>query len=99
MLSLKYQGSEYGLVTVTEVRMSPDLRIAKVYVSILGDERVRKQTLKQLEVDKKSIRTGLGSVIRMKFTPEIQIYLDETMDRVEKINRIINRIHSSEGGS
>lgn len=99
MLSLKYQGAEYGLVTVTDVRMSPDLRIAKVYVSIMGDEGIRQRTLKQLELDKKSIRSFLGHAIRMKFTPEIQIHIDDTMDRVEKINRIINRIHSSERDS
>jgi ribosome-binding factor A len=99
MISLKYQGPEYGLVTVTEVRMTPDLKIAKVYVSILGSEEVKKNTLKQLELDRKAIRGYLGSNIRMKFTPEVQIYIDDTIDRMDKINRIINRIHSSEDES
>jgi len=96
MLSLKYQGPEYGLVTVTDVQMSPDLRIAKVYVSIMGEAKVREYTLKQLESDRKSIRSYLGSNIRMKFTPDVQIYLDDTMDRVENLNRIITQIHSTE---
>ncbi len=97
-LSRRYQSSEYGLVTVTEVHVTPDLRIAKVYVSILGDEARTKATLKQLELDKKTIRTFLGSHLRTKFTPDIHFHLDETMERVDRINRIINKIHSSGKG-
>jgi len=98
LLSQKYQASQYGLVTVTEVHVTPDLRLAKIYVSILGNDERKKATLKQLELDKKSIRSYLGSNIRTKFTPEIQFYLDETMDRVDKINRIIEQIHSTDKG-
>lgn len=98
LLSHRYQASEYGLVTVTEVQVTPDLRIAKVYVSIMGTEERKKATMKQLELDKKSIRSFLGSAIRIKFTPEIHFHLDETMDRVDKINRIIAKIHSSDAG-
>lgn len=97
-LSQRYQSSEYGLVTVTGVEVTPDLRIAKVYVSILGDEPRKKATLKQLELDKKAIRSFLGSHVRIKFTPEIHFHLDETMDRVDRINRIIDRIHGAERG-
>jgi ribosome-binding factor A len=93
-LSQRYQSSEYGLVTVTEVHVTPDLRLAKVYVSILGDEPRRKATLKQLELDKKAIRSFLGSHVRIKFTPEIHFHLDETMERMDRINRIINQINS-----
>lgn len=96
LLSRRYQASEFGLVTVTDVQVTPDLRIARVYVSIMGTDERKKATLKQLELDKKSIRSFLGSHIRIKFTPEIQFHLDETMDRVDKINRIIAQIHSSD---
>ncbi|HLF13956.1 MAG TPA: 30S ribosome-binding factor RbfA [Bacteroidota bacterium] len=99
LLSQKYQASEYGLVTVTEVQVTPDLRIAKVYVSIMGNEERKKATLKRLEQDKKSIRSFLGSQIRIKFTPDIQFFLDDTMDRIDKINRIIDQIHSSDQGT
>ena len=95
-LSHRYQSSEYGLVTVTGVEVTPDLRIAKVYVSILGDDARKKATLKQLELDKKAVRSFLGSHVRIKFTPEIHFHLDETMDRVDRIDRIIRQIHSSD---
>jgi ribosome-binding factor A len=97
-ISHRYQSSEYGLVTVTEVHVTPDLRIAKVYVSILGDEARKKATLKQLQEDKKIIRSFLGSHVKIKFTPDIHFHLDETMERVDRINRIINKIHSTDPG-
>jgi ribosome-binding factor A len=99
LLLKKYQASEYGLVTVTDVQVTPDLRIAKVYVSILGSEDRKKATLRQLEADKKSIRSYLGSHIRIKFTPEVIFFLDDTMDRIDKIERIIQKIHSSDRGT
>ncbi len=98
LLSQKYQASEYGLVTVTEVQVTPDLKITKIYVSILGDEARKKATLNQLELDKKAIRSHLGANIRTKFTPEIHFYLDDTMDRMDKINKIIQKIHSPDQG-
>jgi ribosome-binding factor A len=97
LLSRRYQASEFGLVTVTDVQVTPDLRIAKVYVSIMGSEERKKATMKQLEADKKILRSALGSQIRIKFTPDIHFHLDETMDRVDKINRIIAQIHSTDG--
>jgi ribosome-binding factor A len=97
-ISHRYQSSEFGLVTVTEVHVTPDLRLAKVYVSILGDEARKKSTLKQLELDKKTIRQFLGSHVRIKFTPDIHFHLDETMERVDRINRILNQIHSTGKG-
>jgi ribosome-binding factor A len=97
-MSRLYQASEYGLVTVTEVHVTPDLRLAKVYVSILGDEARKKATLKQLELDKKTIRSFLGSHVRIKFTPDIHFHLDETMERMDRIDKIIRQIHSSGKG-
>jgi ribosome-binding factor A len=82
-----------GFITVTDVRMSADLRIAKVYVSIFGPPDVREKTLKMIEVNKKEIRSLIGSRIRLKFTPEIHFHLDETLDRVEVINNLIKQIH------
>jgi len=85
-----------GMITVTEVRMSPDLRIAKVYVSILGATDVKDETLKMLEMNKKEIRSRIGGHIRIKFTPEIVFFLDDTLDRVEAINNLIKKIHDEE---
>lgn len=93
LLTREFNASTYGLLTVTDVRMTADLKLAKVYVSILGTAEVRDRSLKLLEERKPGIRQFLGSRIRLKFTPEIHFYLDDTMDRVERIENLIKQIH------
>ena len=69
-----------GFITVTEVHMTPDLKLAKVYVSILGNEDIKQKTLDYLEEQKPHVRQIVGSHVRLKFTPSVQFYLDETME-------------------
>lgn len=80
-------------MTVTDVRMTADLRIARVYISIMGSAETRKNSMKLLEEHKPQIRHNVGSHLRLKFTPEIHFYLDNTMDRVERIESLIKQIH------
>jgi ribosome-binding factor A len=84
---------EYGFLTITEVRMSPDLRIAKVYVSVYGDEKRKIKSFEMLEAQKPSIRSMLGHAVRLRFTPELAFYLDESIDRAFRIENIIKKIH------
>lgn len=98
LLARDFNDPSYGLMTVTEVHVTPDLRLAKIYVSILGDEDVRERTMKMLEKNTGAIRASIGSHVRLKFTPSVVFYIDETLDRVEKISRIIKHIHDGEGG-
>ena len=86
----------FGLVTVTEVRMSPDLKIAKVYVSVFGDTAQKQKTLGLLETQKPFVRQTLGRNIRLKFTPSIVFYLDETMDKAMNLEKIFRKIHKGE---
>ena len=95
-LTREYRDPSYGFITVMDVQMTPDLRIAKIYVSILGDEKKRTATFEMLEEQKSQIRSFIGSVIRLKFTPAIQIYLDDTLDRVDKINKLIKQAHAND---
>ncbi len=94
IIQRSFRDSSDGIITVTDVRMSPDLHIAKVYVSIFGTLDVREKTLKMLETNKKEIRSLVGSRIRLKFTPELHFYLDDTLDRVEMIDNLIKKIHN-----
>lgn len=87
---------EYGFMTVTEVRMTPDLKHAKIYVSIFGDAARKEKSLVMLDDQKAFIRGELGHAVRLKFTPTIAFYLDDTLDRVMKIEGIINQIHNEE---
>jgi ribosome-binding factor A len=85
--------SEFGFLTVTDVLMSPDLKIAKVYVSIYGDKNRKSKSFAMLEAQKSSIRLLLGHSIRLRYTPELIFYLDETMDRAMKLEKIFKEIH------
>jgi len=85
-----------GFWTVTGVKMSPDLRYAKIYISIYGDKVTQQNTIRKIESLKKTIRSRLGSRLRLRFTPEIEFYLDDTLDHVDRINALLKQIEERE---
>ncbi|HUI09793.1 MAG TPA: 30S ribosome-binding factor RbfA [Bacteroidota bacterium] len=88
-----YRDPAHGFTTVTDVKMSPDLKIARVYFSVFGSPAARKSTMDLLEADRPRMRKEVGSHLRMKFTPALQFYLDDTLDHVDRINTLIKKIH------
>jgi ribosome-binding factor A len=93
IIQRNFSMSEFGFVTVTDVLMSPDLRIAKVYVSIYGDKNRKSKSFAMLEANKSSIRSLLGQAVRLRYTPEIIFNLDETIDKAMKLEKIFKTIH------
>jgi ribosome-binding factor A len=91
-----YNDPALGFITVTDVRMTPDLKIARVYFSIFGSEEVQTKAMKMLEGEKQHIRGLVASHVQLKFAPTLQFYQDHTMDEVDKINRLINKIHEDD---
>lgn len=85
-----------GFVTITAVRVSPDLRHARVLVSILGDDEARKESLAGLQSAKPVLRAELGRQMRMKYLPDLVFELDEGSDRAERIEELLHRIHQEE---
>lgn len=96
IISRECSGGGYGFTTVTEVRMTPDLKLAKVYVSIFGDEKAREKTLKHLESMKKEIRHQMAGRVSMKYVPALQFYHDATMDQVMHLEKLIKEIHKDD---
>ena len=80
-----------GMITVTKVKVSPDIKYARVYVSILNAKN-KKQTLLGLKASSGFIRTRLAQTINMKVTPELVFEFDESIEYGEKINNILNEI-------
>ncbi len=80
------------LVTVSEVRVSPDLGIAKVYVSIFPSDK-SSTALSALEEDKRAIRGELGRKVasQLRIVPEIDFYLDTTLDYAEHIDELLRK--------
>lgn len=89
----RFRMEEVGLITVTEVRMSPDLKIAKAYISIFGIAEKKQQTFALLEAAKAGMRSDLGRNLNLKFTPSLAFYLDESLDHAMRIEDLLNKIH------
>jgi len=85
-----------GFVSVMHVRMSPDLRYATVYVSLFGDEQERKSSLIALRNASGWFRRELGKVLRLRYTPEIRFFEDETLDKVYELEDVFKQIHEEE---
>ncbi|MCI5055272.1 MAG: 30S ribosome-binding factor RbfA [Flavobacteriales bacterium] len=81
---------EKSLVTITVVRMSPDLSIAKVYLSILGKNG--EKVLENMNTNVGEIRFTLGNRIRndLRKVPELHFYLDDSLDYADKIEQLLN---------
>jgi ribosome-binding factor A len=78
-----------GFVTVTAVEMSGDLQVAKVYISVLGNEEQKSQTLAALERAKGFVRSEIGRRVQLRMVPEIHFHLDESLDHSERINALL----------
>ena len=77
-----------GIVSVTSVKITPDLRYAKIYVSILNSKNV-KQTLAGLKSSSGFIRSRIAEKINLRITPELVFELDDSMQYGEKIDTIL----------
>ena len=78
-----------GFVTVTAVETAPDLRHARVYVSVLGTEEEREQTLEGLASSHGFLQAALGRELRMKRTPTLEFVHDYSIDQGFRIDRLI----------
>nr|WGD63802.1 30S ribosome-binding factor RbfA [Bacillus subtilis]WGD70458.1 30S ribosome-binding factor RbfA [Bacillus subtilis]WGD76988.1 30S ribosome-binding factor RbfA [Bacillus subtilis]WGD89450.1 30S ribosome-binding factor RbfA [Bacillus subtilis]WGD92141.1 30S ribosome-binding factor RbfA [Bacillus subtilis] len=94
IISRKLKDPRIGFLTVTDVRVSGDLQIAKVYISVLGDEKKREEALKGLAKAKGFIRSEIGDRIRLRKTPEIEFEFDESIDYGNRIETLIHELHS-----
>ncbi len=83
-----------GFVTLTKVDLTADLRFAKVYFSVMGDEKTKKGTYDILKKANGFIRSRLGERIRLKFTPEIDFRLDNSLEYSQQIEEILKKIKS-----
>ena len=78
-----------GFTTVTSVETSPDLRHAKVFVSVLGDEEAREATLAGLRSSHGVIQARIAAETRMKRTPTLSFRYDETVEQGMRISRLL----------
>ena len=86
-----------GFITVTGVKVSPDLRVARVFYSMMGTEAERKQTQEGLDAAKPFVRREVTQRINLKFSPEIFFSFDASVGEGDKIERLLREVRTKEG--
>src|SRR5438874_13179656 len=82
-----------GFVTVTGVRVTPDLRKARVFYTVLGEDRERAGTRAALRSARSHLRSVLGHEVRIKVTPELEFEEDQALDQERRVEEIIEELH------
>jgi len=88
-LTANVRDPRVGFVTVTDVRTSPDLRHAKVFVSVLGSEEERSATMDGLASAHGVLQTAVNRELRMKRTPTLAFVYDDTAERADRLERML----------
>jgi ribosome-binding factor A len=86
------QDPRVGFVTVTGVKTSPDLRHARVYVSVLGDEAAREASLEGLRSAHGFLQSRMATELRLKHTPSLTFEYDPSVEHGMKITQIIQEL-------
>ncbi|WP_163536838.1 30S ribosome-binding factor RbfA [Gracilibacillus sp. YIM 98692] len=95
IISRKIKDPRVGFVTITDVEVSGDLQQAKVFISVLGEEEKRQETLIGLAKAKGFIRSEIGKRIRLRKIPELYFDFDETIERGNRIEHILRELNES----
>jgi ribosome-binding factor A len=96
LLAREVQDPGVGFVTVTRVRVTADLQIARIYYTSLGDDRARRATGQALDRATPFIRRQVGSRLRLRRVPEIQFVFDESIEQHERVERLLQEIHETD---
>lgn len=91
----KLQDPELGLLTITKVTVSPDVSIAKVYFSVYQKEN-REIILEKVNDLKGLIRGQLSQKVKLRHTPELHFFIDDTLDYVEKMEDLFKKLHEDD---
>jgi ribosome-binding factor A len=86
-----------GFTTVMDVRTSPDLRHARVYVSVLGGEDEKRETVSALEGARGYLRARLGRDVTLKYLPELHFELDRTLEHAARIDALLDELDPDAG--
>ncbi|EKN64055.1 ribosome-binding factor A [Neobacillus bataviensis LMG 21833] len=96
IIGRKIKDPRIGFVTVTDVQVTGDLQQAKVFISVLGDDEQKENTLKGLAKAKGFIRTEIGHRIRLRKTPEIIFEWDESINYGNHIETLLHQLHTDD---
>lgn len=83
------------MITITKVEMTPDLKLARVYVSILDKEKDHQKILKGLKNAKGFLKSKVGQNIKLRHVPDLEFKLDESLDYSERIDQLLKEAKQS----
>ncbi len=93
----KAKDPRIGFVTVTGVEVTADLQQAKVWVSVMGTEEEAEAAMRALQRARGFMRRELGSRVRMRYTPELKLYLDQGPEVSRRIQDILHTLKGEQG--
>ena len=96
ILLRKIKDPRVGFVTMTRVELSDDLRHARIFVSIMGDEAAKKETMKGLRSACPFIRGELGKRLKMRSTPELAFLIDDSIERGDRMLDTLRKLKIDE---
>ncbi len=88
-LILNLANATPGFVSVSRVRMAPDLRLASVYFTIYGNEADVAYSFKTLERHSSQIRYHVGQEVPLKYVPELRLFIDDSLEYTDKMNQVM----------
>ncbi len=92
LLQREMKDPRIGLATITEVEMTPDLRLARIFVSVLGSAEERKATLQALRHASGFVRRELGKRVRLRHVPELVFVPDASLERGARVLELLKTI-------
>ncbi len=93
LIQFELKDPRIGFATLTGVDLTDNLKHARVFVSIIGDDKQKQDTLEGLQSARGFIRSWLGKNLFLKYIPELDFQLDQTAERAQTISRLLNEIH------
>jgi ribosome-binding factor A len=95
---LKLKDPRVGFVTVTGVRVTQDLRHARVFYTAMGDDAARRGTAAALRSARGHLKQVIGRQVRLKVLPDLEFEEDVSIDSADRIEQLIQRLHRDERG-
>ena len=86
-----------GYITVTGVKVSPDLRVAQVFYSMIGDQQAREATQAGLDAAKGYVRREVTKAVQLRVSPEVFFTFDASVGEGDKIDRLLREVKEKEG--
>src|SRR5687768_628682 len=94
LIAREVQDPGIGFLTVTRVKVTPDLQQARIFYTIIGDEKARKETARALGRALPFLRRQVGQRLRLRHVPELQFMYDETIEQQDRVEKIIQDIRA-----